>query len=166
MKMLQTILHPTDFSVHSKEALALAGSLARDHCARLIVLHAVPVVAPATGPGDAALEHAERRRRDVESYRQEMAEKLRWLDVPAVPAPVERLLEEGEPAAVILRKAEETACDLIVMGTHGRTGALRQLLGSVAEEVTRKATCPVVAVKVPALAPLGQATPEESYLSV
>jgi hypothetical protein len=54
---------------------------------------------------------------------------------------------EGDPVDVILRAAEETYSDVIVMGTHGRTGLGRLLLGSVAESVIRKAPCPVLSAK-------------------
>ena len=54
---------------------------------------------------------------------------------------------EGDPASEIARLAEKT--DLIVMGTHGRTGFSRMLMGSVAEAVQRRAACPVLTVKVP-----------------
>jgi nucleotide-binding universal stress UspA family protein len=59
-------------------------------------------------------------------------------------------MEEGEPAEVILDVAHAAQCDLIVMGTHGRTGMLNRLLmGSVAEKVVRSAPCPVLTVKNP-----------------
>jgi len=59
------------------------------------------------------------------------------------------VLHVAEPPMEILGVAEETKCDLIVMGTHGRTGLGRLLMGSVAEQVVRKATCPVLTVKTP-----------------
>jgi nucleotide-binding universal stress UspA family protein len=62
---------------------------------------------------------------------------------------VEYYLEEGKAVDVILRLAEELRCDLIVMGTHGRTGVGRLVMGSVAEQVVRRALCPVVTVKCP-----------------
>jgi nucleotide-binding universal stress UspA family protein len=58
-------------------------------------------------------------------------------------------LEAGDPATEILRVAREVPCDLIVLGTHGRTGLTRLVLGSVAEEVLRKAPCSVLTVKAP-----------------
>jgi len=58
--------------------------------------------------------------------------------------------EDGDAAEEILRVAEEVRCDLIVMGTHGRSGLGRLLMGSVAEQVMRKARCPVLTVKCPA----------------
>jgi nucleotide-binding universal stress UspA family protein len=62
---------------------------------------------------------------------------------------VKHRLAEGDAATEILRLAKETQADVIVMGTHGRTGLVRVLMGSVAEQVVRKAPCPVVTVKTP-----------------
>ena len=59
-----------------------------------------------------------------------------------------RLLE-GDPATAIVEAAEETGADLVVMGTSGRTGLTRLLMGSVAEEVLRHAPCPVLTVRGP-----------------
>jgi nucleotide-binding universal stress UspA family protein len=56
---------------------------------------------------------------------------------------------DGDPAQVIVQFARERGCSLIVMGTHGRTGLERLLMGSVAEQVVRKAPCPVLTVKTP-----------------
>jgi nucleotide-binding universal stress UspA family protein len=58
-------------------------------------------------------------------------------------------LDRGDPAREILRAAAETSADLIVMGTHGRGGLSRLLMGRVAEAVMRKAECPVLTVKAP-----------------
>ncbi len=63
-------------------------------------------------------------------------------------------MAKGIPAEEILRAAEADGCDLIVMGTQGRTGMDRVLAGSVAEEVMRKAPCPVLTVKDPVRAPM------------
>jgi nucleotide-binding universal stress UspA family protein len=62
---------------------------------------------------------------------------------------LEHRLVEGDAATVILQVATEIKCDLIVMGTHGRTGLSRLLMGSVAEQVVRNASCPVLTVKTP-----------------
>lgn len=61
----------------------------------------------------------------------------------------EHRLVRGEPAREILRLAKDENADLIVMGTHGRTGMLRALMGSVAEQVVRNAACPVLTLKIP-----------------
>ena len=63
--------------------------------------------------------------------------------------PVDHYLAHGDPASEILRLAQDAKADVIVMGTHGRTGLPRLLMGSVAEQVVRKAPCPVVTVKSP-----------------
>ena len=60
---------------------------------------------------------------------------------------IERVLREGNPAEEIVRLAGERGCDLIVMGTHGRRRLGRLLMGSVAEQVLRRAPCPVLTVK-------------------
>jgi nucleotide-binding universal stress UspA family protein len=140
---IQTILHPTDFSDHAQFAFRLACSLARDHGARVIVLHVAPPPL-ATLAGQAALPPL-----PEEFGREELEEKLRRLEAPQPTVPLERRLVVGEAVEEILRLAQTTPCDLIVMGTHGRTGLGRLLMGSVAEQVVRKAPCPVLTVRTP-----------------
>ena len=141
MLAMHTILHPTDFSKHSQYALWLAGALARDHGARLIVLHVVPTPAVVYGEGMVPSS--------PEELRAAAREQLDGLQMPPGEVRAERRLEEGDAPEGILRVAQEVMADLIVMGTHGRTGLGRLLLGSVAEEVMRKAPCPVLTVKTP-----------------
>jgi nucleotide-binding universal stress UspA family protein len=147
MLPIQTILHPTDFSERSGYAFQLACSLARDHGARLIVLHVMPV--PLV--------------QEKFLYREEMAGELNRLGAPDARVRVEHRLEEGDAATQILRVAQETGCDLIAMGTHGRTGLGRLLMGSVAEQVLRMASCPVLTVRapLPPSEPAGALAPEE-----
>lgn len=139
-----TILHPTDFSERCALAFDLACSLAREARARLIVVHVAPNVAVAgelvTVPAKPA---------DVWRTLQEQLANLRS---PDADVHVEPHLREGDPAAEILRAARDFQCDLIVMGTHGRSGLSRLMLGSVAEQVLRRASCLVLLVKQPALA--------------
>jgi universal stress protein A len=134
MLSLGTILHPTDFSENSEFAFRLACALAWDYKARLVLLHVAPVpmviyaggaVMPDTWPN---IEEAKAKLRDLEGH----ARGIR----------VESQVMEGDPVDMILRAAEETHSDAIVMGTHGRTALTRLLLGSVAESVIRKAPCP------------------------
>jgi len=140
MLRIATILNPTDFSHLSEHAFHLACSLARDHEGRLIVLHvAVP---PVVGYGGAMTPPPEGDWKALD-------EQLRHVQASDPKIPVEHLLEEGDPAAEILRVAAEINCDLIVMGMHGRRGVARLLMGSAAEHVVRKATCPVLVVKTP-----------------
>jgi nucleotide-binding universal stress UspA family protein len=140
MLPVHTILHPTDFSEQSSHAFRLACALARDYGARLIILHVAMRPTMAYGEGFVPV--------GVDDYRLEAQEKLDRLDAgPSISA--QHRLEDGDPVSEILRVAEEIHCDLIVMGTHGRTGLARLLMGSVAEPVVRKALCPVVTVKSP-----------------
>jgi len=140
MLPVHTILHPTDFSEQSHHAFCLACSLARDYGARLILLHVVAPSVFAYGEGVFVT--------DSEGLSLEASEKLNHIEPgPAVRA--ERRVVEGDPIDEILRVAAENHSDLIVMGTHGRTGLRRLLMGSVAEQVVRRAPCPVLTVKTP-----------------
>ena len=141
MTHIRTILHPTDFSKQSEFAFQLACSLARDYGADLYVLHVMPlpVVAYIEGPLPIASE----------ALQEELRQKLDRLHAENGKFRVLHRLVEGEPVNEIMHMAAETGCDLIVMGTHGRTGVGRILMGSVAEGVSRKAPCPVLTVKNP-----------------
>jgi len=141
MLPIHTILHPTDFSERSEYAFRLANILARDYDAQLIVLHVAPT--PIVAYGDGFIPITEPGQLD------ELKDKLQELAAQAVGIRAKPLLLEGDPAAEILLAAEQAECDLIIMGTHGRTGLGRILLGSVAEEIVRKAACPVLTVKTP-----------------
>jgi nucleotide-binding universal stress UspA family protein len=144
MLPIRAILVPTDFSEHSDNVFRLACSLARDHGARVYVLH---VLAPPTAiyAGGAVVAVPE-------GGRDEAWSKLRQYRSPDPSVPVESRLGEGEAADAILRVIAELGCDLAVMGTHGRSGLARMLMGSVAEAVVRKARCPVLTVNIPAAA--------------
>jgi nucleotide-binding universal stress UspA family protein len=139
MLPLGTILHPTDFSENSEFALKVACALARDYNARLILLHVIPppMVIYAGGPVPA----------ETWPSTEEVQEKLRHLEGRVHKVRVESQVLEGDPVDMIVRAAEETSSDVIVMGTHGRTGLGRLLMGSVAESVIRKAPCPVLSAK-------------------
>jgi nucleotide-binding universal stress UspA family protein len=150
MTPIKTILHPTDFSVYSQRALEVAGAIARDQGAALVVLHVVPRpgVPAATGKSMGPNE-AERYRHELAQYREVMLTRLRRLEVPDGGILVEHLAEDGDATERILRTAKDRRCDLIVMGSHGSTGDERALLGSVAEAVSRRAPCPVLTVRLP-----------------
>jgi len=139
MLPIRTILHPTDFSESSDQAFQMACALARDYGASLVVLHVYPL----------PIAHGEVvARRQENGYHDELWQKLRSYECQNLATAVILRLEEGDPAKEILRAASEVQCDLIVVGTHGRTGVGRLLMGSVAEQVIRKAPCPVLAVKI------------------
>jgi nucleotide-binding universal stress UspA family protein len=140
MLPVHTILFPTDFSETAQQAFPLACALARDCGARVVALYVIP----------APLGHDElEARRHPEEYYRGLWKALRELQAPAGNIGVEHRLEEGDAPRQILEMAQEIQAGLIVMGTHGRTGLGRLLLGSVAEQVLRKAACPVLTVRLP-----------------
>jgi nucleotide-binding universal stress UspA family protein len=137
----QRILYPTDFSKPSEAGLQVATALARDTGAKLLIAH-VQEPPAAYGGGEVYYGLPEP---DMNAIRNMLAE--------VVPTDTqvshEHRLLTGDPATEIVRLATEEDVDLIVMGTHGRTGLRRMLMGSVAEAVVRHADCPVFTLKEP-----------------
>ena len=124
------ILYATDFSSYSNQAYFHAVALSEQHGAALTILH---VYAPGIDSG--SLEDSQSQLQDVH---------------PSNPKiPVCHVLLQGDPASEIVRYAVDNGIDLIVMGTHGRTGVDRLLMGSVAERVMRDVPCSVLVVKMP-----------------
>jgi len=135
------ILFPTDFSTSSDAALSMVTSLARDTGAMVLIAH-VEEPPLAYGGGEMYYGIPEPATEDL----QKMLEEV-------VPADSEIRYEHrlivGDPASAIVRLAEDENADLIVVGTHGRTGLKRLLMGSVTEAVVRRAKCPVLTFKQP-----------------
>jgi nucleotide-binding universal stress UspA family protein len=153
MLELRRILCPVDFSDASRHALDHALVIARWYGSDITALHvSTPVFLP-----QPPILFAEFPKTvlPTEADRQELEAQLRdWL-APARAAGLRTdvVFEEGRnPAAHILERAGSLPADLIVLGTHGRGGFERLLIGSVAEKVLRKASCPVMTVPPPALA--------------
>lgn len=153
MRAIRRILVPVDFSEPSRRALDYAAELARPLDAAIEVLHVaeIPVFVPC-----ASLPEAGASDQSLVAVVRESAEALLATFVGeaterGVPVRASRL-ELGAPAHVITEVARSGDYDLIVMGTHGRTGLSHALLGSVAERVVRQAPCPVLSVR-PAGAP-------------
>jgi nucleotide-binding universal stress UspA family protein len=143
MVPIETVLHPTDFSPRSEHALDVACALARDYGATLVLVHVLQSHAAAFGEfgtPDPVVSVATLKGR------------LRQLAPHTLAGRVKCHVREGHAATEILRLAKETRCDIIVMGTHGRTGLGRLVMGSVAEQVVRMAPCAVLTVKAPFLA--------------
>lgn len=136
---IKKILYPTDFSSYSNQAYFHAISLAEKHNASLTVLFVYNPDSTTT-PGSQGDEVADRR------YWQGQLEQIRPVDTRI---PVSHVLLQGDPASEIVRYGRDAGVDLIVMGTHGRTGVERLLMGSVAEKVLRDAPCSVLVVKLP-----------------
>ncbi len=139
---LKKILFATDFSDQAEVASRLATSLARDSGAQMIIAHTVepaPVSADRGFGGYVAEDEA------TEAAQRQLDETA---PSDAQVACAHKLLE-GSPAAAIVQYADEQGVDLIVVGSHGRKGVTRLLLGSVAEAIVRHARCPVLTVKQP-----------------
>jgi nucleotide-binding universal stress UspA family protein len=146
MSLFRKILVPVDFSAHSEEALRVSGELARtfDATVTLVNVFQIPIYALPEG-AFIALPSA---------YAEATLEAGKQLEAVAAAAravgmiAVETKVLEGIAFREIVRFACDGAFDLIVMGTHGRTGIKHALLGSVAEKVVRKAPCAVLTVRL------------------
>jgi universal stress protein A len=135
------ILFPTDFSGPSDAGLAYATSLARDCGAKLVVLH---VEEPPMAYGGGEMYYG------LPEPDTKALEEMLHAVVPLVSdVPCEHHMVPGDPAVEIAQFAKDEDIDLIVMGTHGRTGLRRLVMGSVAEAVVRRAHCPVFTYKEP-----------------
>ena len=145
---ISAILHPTDFSDLSLQALGYAEFLARKVSAKLHCLHVVDdsyrywlatdiVTAPVGPPVD---ELIARGRKQLDEFVAGHVGK----DIETV-----KVVRPGRPFLEIIRYAREHSIELVVMGTHGRTGLKHVLMGSVAERVVRKSPCPVLTVRSP-----------------
>lgn len=137
MIRIRRIVYATDFSSYSNQAYFHAIALAETHGAQLDILF---VYSPGQGVPEAHSAEDER------TYWKQQLEQIRPADGNI---PIRHVLLEGDPANQIVRHARDSGVDLIVMGTHGRTGLERFLMGSVAEKVLRDAPCSVLIVKLP-----------------
>lgn len=140
MLPIKTIVHPTDFSANSRYAWEVACALARDYGANLLVIHVEPPAPSYSELG--AIPPVPIDRHALERQLAEVKPSDATLSVA-------RTLRFGDEMIEITKFASENEADLIVMGTHGRTGLGRLLMGSVAEAVLRHAPCPVLTVKTP-----------------
>lgn len=138
--MNRPIVVPFDFSEHAMLAVRKAGELTSDpqliHC-----LHVLPFITP-TEPGVVwgTIDDEERLKHALESMRQQFPEsEFGKLNLE---------VRFGDPGTVVADRARELDAELIVIGSHGRSGLARLMLGSVAERVTRLATCPVLIIKL------------------
>ena len=145
MALLRRLLVPTDFSDSAARAVDYAVELATVHRVPLDLIHVfVPPVMPApepvTAPEAALLADLPA---ELAAKLDELAAELRARGAEVGSAEV----VTGAASEEIVRAADRRGCDLIVLGTHGRTGLGRLLIGSVAEKVVRHAHCPVLAVR-------------------
>jgi universal stress protein A len=144
---MQHILVPIDFSAYADQALDFAIALASKLSARLTVLHVIHIIPLGLAEGGAPLPYAyietleAEVQQSLETYRQRVQEAGLDCDIMAI---------HGVPFQSIIDLARDRQVDLIIMGTHGRTGLKHILLGSVAEKVVRLAPCPVLITRGPA----------------
>lgn len=147
MKPFKQILVPVDFSPHSDEAIQMAAELSRRFDASVTLAHVYEVVAYALPEG-----YVIQTATQLADLLTEFSKLLASAKQKAEAAGALRVATtqlQGAAAWQIADFAKEKGFDLIVMGTHGRTGLKHALLGSVAERVLRMAHCPVLTVKAP-----------------
>lgn len=159
------ILVPVDFSECSGAAFTYACELARKLGAKVTLLHVwdVPFLWPSVGdtmvtvPAEEPMTVAQlvKKRATEEIARFLNDNAPRGVDVTA-------RLEMGDPTRVVCEYAQKSSHDLVVMGTHGRTGLSRVLAGSVAENVVRHCAVPVLTVRTPDTAAAVNAAPVET----
>ncbi|OGQ36312.1 MAG: hypothetical protein A3F16_00275 [Deltaproteobacteria bacterium RIFCSPHIGHO2_12_FULL_43_9] len=149
MKPLKNIVCATDFSDNSNEALNYASKLAKTFGAELVLIHVIEDVleAAASVPFTyAGIEGFDRQliqlKAKINDELQKKSEELNKMGVKT-----SYLVLEGNPVAELIEYPADHPCDLIVMGTYGRTGLPHLLIGSVAEKVVRKAPCAVLTVR-------------------
>jgi len=147
----KTILVPYDFSASADHALSVAVSEARAHGAHIVLVHVVEL-SPHFGPETTLiLPEGSRTPVGIHHYARARAEAdLRDL-IARLPGDVAitSVVREGAPADEIDEVARDRAADVIVMGTHGRTGLRRLVAGSTAERVVRTSQVPVMTIRHP-----------------
>ena len=145
MISLKKILCPIDHSDCSKEALKYAVSLAMKDEAKLLLLHVIDI--RSFNEGLDAMS--------TQIPNEETIEQLRVKLINCIPEEirndmdVEAIVSQGIPFAEIISTAKKKEIDMIVIGSHGRTGLKHMMMGSVSEKVVRKAPCPVLTVRQP-----------------
>ena len=142
MQPIRVILFPTDFSTCSDAAFHFACSLAAHYSARLVIVH---VKQPPFNVGELVMPFTP----ETEFEKQQLEAELCGIVPSNAVFPFEHQLLFGDAAVQIVDVANKHAADIIVMGTHGRKGVSRALMGSVAATVLRNAPCPVLTVKLP-----------------
>ena len=139
------ILVPTDFSPGAEMALGWAQSLAAAFGAEVILLHVVDLSIAALAGFPSTLAAVPAAGELLDRIRIESDEEMRRL-VAGIPG-ARGIVREGTPRSVILEVAREIGVQLIVMGTHGRTGLTHVFFGSVAEHIVRHSRVPVLTVR-------------------
>jgi len=135
----RNILYATDFSPASQLAIRYAVPLARRYGSQIFVLHVIPAAGVPTEPSAHGLKSIEAEDTETIASMVKLEPRLKGI-------PHEFIVRKGDIWTETARIIEEKAISLVLMGTHGRSGASKVIMGSVAEEIFRKASCPVLTV--------------------
>lgn len=143
---VRRILVPVDFSEHTSDVLAWAGDVARRYDASITIVHVYQTLELVI-PDGVILQSASSLVDLMRHLGAALDDARQRLEVSAPGIPVKTELRHGVPFVEIVQCAREGDFDLVVIGTHGRTGIQHALVGSVAEKVVRKAPCPVLVAR-------------------
>ena len=147
MDSMQRITYATDFSPSSLAAFSHALRLARLTGAELTILHVLPALTPFVDLGYVPQQTWSEFDATMRAKANHEMDGLLRQAVDAGVRATSYILRPGLPADEIVRAAQDTKTDVLVLGTHGRTGVARLLLGSVAARVVATASCPVLTVR-------------------
>ena len=145
---LQKICVPTDFSAQADHALTYGVTMASQFRAELHLLHVVQDIVPAVPEPGLAILPTEEIMQSLVQGATDGLDKLPPAEI-AADLHVVRVVRHGVPFHEICQYTKEQGIDLLVLGTHGRTGLAHFLLGSVAERVVRSSPCPVLTIRHP-----------------
>jgi nucleotide-binding universal stress UspA family protein len=144
--MIRRVLHPSDFSKASSAAFKKAVEMAKADRAELMVVHVVNPIVPVVGEGYVSPKMYEDVAESTRAWAQKQLDKL-LAKAKQAGARAKGLVLEGVAHEQIVRFAKSKRVDLVVLGTHGRSGLAKLFLGSVAGRVVASATCPVLTVR-------------------
>ena len=146
MISIKNILCPIDYSIYSEMALKYAIEFAEKYRAKLYLMHVLDIRVYDINDPDLYNVNIV----DAETIAKLLERLLRCVTEDTKGRiPVEAIIIQGVPFAEIIKASKEHKIDLIVIGTHGRTGISHAIMGSVAEKVVRKAPCPVLTIRHP-----------------
>ncbi len=149
MPEIKKILFATDFSENSKWALTYALSFAKKYDAKLYIIHVIQQPTYPLGMyAEISFDAMDKFNRNLSEVTEKEMKALCETELGDFKN-YEAMIVSGTPFLEIIRTAKEKDVDLLIVGTHGRTGLDHVLFGSTAEKVVRKAPCPVVSVRLP-----------------
>lgn len=139
---IRKILVPTDFTIFSDQAVDYAAMVATRFDAKILLVHVIEPLTYSVTDTIQVVDHFVALKTIAEPILDNLQKKLLKKGLQA-----ETIILKGNPYLEIVEKASKAGVDLIIMGTHGRTGLKHLLMGSVAERVVRLAPCPVLVVR-------------------